>query len=128
MTRWAIIWFLTTLVSACQSPYLVFSGKALTGELGHAENFDFAKNFTLLKLETHLPKPYSVILRVNVIDSKLYIDAASNRRWHDYIKENKHIRIQLGEVIYLAKASVVNDEEIKSRFLSGRTIYLIEPE
>ncbi|MFT5208436.1 MAG: hypothetical protein ACI9CE_000150 [Flavobacterium sp.] len=128
MTRWAIIWFLTILVSACQSPYLVFPGKALTGELGHAENFDFAKNFTLLTLETHPPKPYSVILRVNVIDSKLYIDAASNRRWHDYIKENKHIRIQLGEVIYLAKASVISDEEIKSRFLSGRTVYLIEPE
>lgn len=124
--------FLLLFAAGCQSPFLVFPGKEIKGEIATTESFAFAKAYSLLMLETRPHDPYSVYLRVTVIDGQLYIDAAPSRRWHEYIHEDNHVRIQLGGKIYSAKAvvvkdKVVEDKSLKSRFMAGRTIYRIVP-
>ena len=114
-------------LAACQSPLLTFPGRSLNGEIAVTDSFAFAKDYSLLQLEVNPEKPYSVWLRVVVIDDELYLDAAEARRWHDYLKADSRVRIGLGEKVYPGKAVRVEDESIQARFLPGRTIYRIEP-
>jgi|GEM_PF-398637 len=122
-------WLLMALLglSGCQSPFLVFAGGELRATESSTESFAFAAEHKLLTLETRPERPYSVLLRVTVIDDNLYIDAAQKRRWHTFIKADPRVRIKLGKNIYLATAREIEDELIRDRFLSGRTIYRLEP-
>lgn len=81
----------------------------------------------MLQLETRPTDPYSVNLRVTVIDDQLYIDAAEQRKWHAYLKEDPKVRVKLGARIYPAIAIVVNDEKVLRHFLAGRTVYRLDP-
>lgn len=115
------------LVAGCQTPFLVFSGGVLSGEPCGPESFAFARQFKLLQLEVRPDAPYSVILRVVIRDGELYIDAAERRRWHDYLKQNPDVRVKIGDRIYRATATRVDDEAITAEFMAGRTIYRLEP-
>jgi hypothetical protein len=117
-----LLWLL--LVAGCQSPFLVFPGKSLSGEVAYTTSFQFASQFPLLQLET---RQYSVILRTTVIDGELYLDAAPGRRWGKYLAETGRARLKLGDKLYPARAEVVNNEAITSRFLAGRTVYRMVP-
>ncbi|MFN3235703.1 MAG: hypothetical protein ACE37D_01455 [Pseudomonadales bacterium] len=112
------------LITACQNPFLVFPGKSLSGEVAYTSSFQFAAQFPLLQLET---SGYSVILRTTVIDGELYVDAAPARRWGKYLAETRRARLKLGDKLYPARAEVVSDEAITSRFLTGRTVYRMVP-
>ncbi len=125
--RYAVFINLLFLLGACQTPFLVFAGGAIPALDAPAESFAFAESFKILTLETRPQKPYSVFLRVTVIDEQLYIDAAQKRRWHGYIKEDSRVRIKLGSAVYAATAREVTDENIRKRFLPGRTIYRLVP-
>ncbi len=115
------------LLSACQTAFLTFPGGALKGDEAKATSFSFANEFNLLQLETRPDDPYSIWLRVTVLDGELYIDAAENRRWHLYLSENPNIRIKLGDKIYRAIANRICDGVLEEKFLTGRTIYRIDP-
>ncbi len=114
-------------VVACQSPVLIFSGGTLSGPVIDTDSFSFANQYMLLQLEVRPEDPYSVILRVLMHDSQLYIDAAERRRWHKYLKQNPNVRVKLGDSVYLATAVRVDDPEITKQFLAGRTIYQLVP-
>jgi hypothetical protein len=115
------------LISGCQTPFLTLPGGQLTGAEINTSSFKFASEFSLLQLEVRPAKPYSIWLRVSVISDKLYIDAASHRRWHEYLKEDPHVRVKLGEKVYRATAVPVSDEEILKEFIGGRSVYHINP-
>ena len=117
----------TFFLSGCQTPFLVFPGKALQGELGSTESFSFAEQFTLLQLETLVDEPYSVFLRSTVIDGELYIDAAPARRWGKHLAQFNQVRIKLGDKIYPAIAREVTDPELTAKFLPGRKLYRLDP-
>ena len=125
--RCGVLINLVLLLGACQTPFLVFAGGAIPAQAAAVESFAFAESFKILTLETRPEKPYSVFLRVTVIDEHLYIDAAQKRHWHRYIKEDPQVRIKLGSKVYAATAQVVTDENIRKRFLAGRTIYRLVP-
>ena len=91
------------------------------------DSFSFAQQFSVLQLEVNPDQPYSVNLRVTVIDGNLYIDASKQRRWYRYLGENNQVRIKLGKVIYPAKAVVEHREEITRQFLSKRIVFRLEP-
>jgi hypothetical protein len=118
---------LALTLGGCQSPFLVFAGGELGAVESSADSFAFADDYTLLKLEVRPEQPYSVILRVTVIDGALYIDAAERRRWHTYLQANPKVRVQLGDAVYPAQAVPVSDPAITGRFLSGRIVYRIDP-
>ena len=126
-TRLLPLLVLITGLMGCQAPFLVFNGGALAGPEAEAASFAFAADYNLLRLEVRPEKPYSVILRVVVHDGQLYIDAAQRRRWHTYLQQDPRVRVRLGDTVYPATAVVVEDPEIRSRFLAGRTIYKIVP-
>ncbi|MFT4676021.1 MAG: hypothetical protein ACJAX5_002379 [Patiriisocius sp.] len=115
------------LLVGCQSPMLVLPGKALQGEVQQVESFAFAAGFDFLVLETRSEQPYSVNLRVTVINGELYIDASPGRRWAQHLIESPICRIKLGDALFEAVAIEVTDPNIKNRFLSQRRIYRMEP-
>ncbi len=80
------LWVLLVTMAACQSPFLVFSGGALTGSVVATDSFAFAAEFKLLQLEVRPTAAYLVVLRVSMVDEQLYIDAAQHRRWNTYLK------------------------------------------
>jgi hypothetical protein len=115
------------LLTACQNPVLTFSGGKLRGIETHATCFDFARDHQFLQLEVRPDDPYSVILRVVMRGDQLYIDAAENRRWHQYMKSDQQVRIKLGDNIYRASAIEVTSPELIETFIQGRTIYELVP-
>ena len=115
------------LLAGCQSPFLVFPGKALQGEPAITDSFAFAEAFTLLQLETNVIQPYSVFLRTTIIDGELYIDAAPARRWGKHLSQSAEVRIKLGDKIYPARAVEISDPVLKEKFLSGRALYRLLP-
>lgn len=118
--------FLMLFLSACSTPFLTFPGGRLKGIETTAESWKFAREFTLLQLETRPADPYSVYLRVVMRGDQLYIDAAQKRKWHDHIRANPSIRVKLGDYIYRAVAVKMTDPELLTQFLKGRTIYRLD--
>ncbi len=98
----------------------------LRGEERRVESFDFASEYRILQLETRPADPYSVNLRVTVIDGELFIDAG-DRRWHEHLQEDPRVRVRLGRFVYPAIAIEVSDPNVKKRFSSSRTVYRLEP-
>lgn len=115
------------VLTACQSPFLVLGGGELTGEEVSVESFAFASDYRFFQLEVRPEDPYSVNLRVLMVDGRFLIDAGKHRRWHDYMKEEPRVRIRLGGVIYPALAVRVDDEELIAQFSKRRTIYELVP-
>ena len=118
---------LTLILSGCQSPLLVFPGKALQGETTTTESFAFAARFKTLQLEVNREAPYSVNLRITVIDENLYIDAAPLRKWSGLLAENPNVRIKIAGKIYPAIAEPVKDPDIVRQFLQNRVVYRVSP-
>ena len=122
--------FLLTLLlilNGCQSPTLLLPGKGLQGTVAGTDSFAFASEFAVLQLEVNPAAPYSVNLRITVIDGQLYIDAAKRRRWYQYLEQDRRVRIGLDGKIYPALAVPVSQADIVSRFRQGRVIFRLDP-
>ncbi len=115
---------LSLALTGCQTPFLLFPGKTLEGEMAYTETFQFAVDYALLQLEVN---NYSVILRSTVIGDQLYIDAAPRRRWAKHLQQADGVRIKLGDNIYPARVIEITDPELTKRFLPGRTLYRVDP-
>ena len=127
-SRYGLVLLVTiTFLTGCQTPFLVFPGKALKGEPQLANSFMMAKRHKLLKLEVNPDAPYSVILRVTIIDDQLYVDAAPTRKWAAYLRASNKVKIGLGKQVYAAIAVRVKDPRITDHFLNGREIYRLMP-
>ena len=124
---WLLVLLLSMILSGCNTAFLTLSGRTLKGEEISADSFAFAAEFNLLQLEVRPSDPYSVWLRVIVKNQHLYIDAANNRRWHKYLKDDPNVRIKLGDKIFPAKMTIVTDQDLLDKFLQGRTIYRLDP-
>ena len=122
-----VILLVALSLAGCQAPFLIFSGSTLSGEPATATDFGFAAAHSLLQLEVRPENPYSVILRISVIDGELYIDAADRRRWHRYLKNDANVRVKIDGLVYPAFAVVETEPFILARFGEERTVYRIEP-
>ena len=83
------------LLAGCQNPTLLLTGKQLVGPTESVDSFAFAQQFSVLQLEVNPDQPYSVNLRVTVIDGNLYIDASKQRRWYRYLKKITRFALNL---------------------------------
>lgn len=120
------IFIVLVMLASCSTPFLTFPGGELKGIEATADSWEVARDFSLLQLETRPEDPYSVYLRVVMRRDKLYIDAAQKRKWHDHIKANNRVRVQLGDYIYKAIAVEMKDAELLAQFLKGRSIYRLD--
>jgi hypothetical protein len=102
-------------------------GGALTGCEEITESFAFAQTATLLRLETRGDAPYSVWLRVTLIEGRLFVDAAPRRKWLETLKRNPNVRLRIADKIYPAFAVRTNKPRFTQPFLSGRLIYEMLP-
>ena len=126
-SRSALLAGVLSCLIGCQSPAMVFSAGALNGPVAETDSFAFAAQYRLMRLEVRPANPYSVNLRVVMRGDHLYLDAAEGRRWHKLLKENPNVRVKLGDSIYPATASRVDDPELTKTFMNGRTIYRLKP-
>jgi hypothetical protein len=116
-----------SILSGCQTPFLVFPGGSIGDIVSHTDNFAFAKQHKLMWLEVRPEAPYSVILRCTVFDGDIYVDAARARKWGTLIKENPRVRVKLGTEIFQATAQEVEGKEVTDKFLKGRVVYRLKP-
>jgi hypothetical protein len=124
--RLSILIFLA-LLAGCQTPFLTFPGGRLTGPEMTTSSFEFAAQYSTLKLEVNPTQPYSVILRITVIDEALYVDAAPSRRWSAYLFEGAPVRVKIAGKVYPATTVPVSDPQILNAFFQGRAIYRLDP-
>ena len=127
VSGWVLALSMVVPITGCQSPFLLFPGGPLEGEFGTTSSFAFAEKHQLLQLETGGERPYSVYLRVTVIEGELYLDAAPTRRWGRNLRENSRVKIKLGDMLYRARVERVLEAGITSRFLPRRMVYRVVP-
>jgi len=116
---------LISTLAGCQ--LIPLPGGELQGRVVRADDWSAAEGETILQLETRPGDPYSVNLRVTLIDGALYVDAAPGRRWHEHVREDPRVRVKLGDQIYRACAAKVEDEAVTKRFADARTVYRLVP-
>ncbi len=119
---------IATVVAGCGGPFLVFPGGELRGEVVEkpVEDWSFVDD-SFIDLEVRPSDPYSVELNYTVKDGKLYIDAAENRRWHDYIREDPRVRARFGGKVYPLKAVLVGRPGELKGFDPDRYVYRLDP-
>ena len=105
----------------------MFPGGSIGTTVSETDDFAFARSYRLIELEVRPDDPYSVLLRCVVIEGKLYLDAAPARKWGQLIRTDSRVRVKLGEAVYQATAKEITDKYIIDRFITGRTIYRLEP-
>ena len=64
---------------------------------------------------------------MTVIDGQLYIDAAKERRWYQYLRQDNRVRVALGGSVYPALAVPVTQADIITAFRPERVIFRIDP-
>ena len=116
-------------LGACSKPLLWLPGGALSGPEAQFAAAKLPAEGGVLVLETRPADPYSVNIGYTVIDGYMHIDPAEERRWYQHIKKNASVRIQLegAEVVYPAKAVVVEDPQVLAQFEPDRIVLRIEP-
>ena len=117
---------LLSITTACNQPFFLFAGKALSGIQSSASDWTFASKYKTLQLETNPEKPYSVILFFQLRGKQIYIDPATDRRWHQNLLLNPSVRVKLGDNIYNATAIEITDLQELEGFSKNRVIYRLE--
>ncbi len=120
---------LVFLVSGCSGPLFILPGGALKGPVADSAWPARAVD-GVIQLETNPAAPYSVNLGYRLIDGKLYIDPAAERRWYQYIAGDARVRIRFdGETeIYAARAVPESDDAVLAQFESDRIVLRLDPD
>lgn len=99
-------------------PILLFPGGALEGaEAPAPTDWGFAEEISTIQLETRPEDPYSVNIWAVGLDDQLYVHAGGSRSaWVEHMEANPLVRAQVGDRLFLLRASRVSDEEEFARF------------
>ncbi len=127
MSRISNVLFATLLALGCGGPFLIFPGGALRGEVVSEPVGDWSfVDDTFVDLEVRPSDPYSVELGYIVKEGRLYIDPGEGRRWLDYIREDRRVRVRFSDKVYPATAVLVKDPAEREGFDPDRFVYRIE--
>ena len=118
---------LCLLLAACDGPFLILPGGALSGKV-HSEpvnDWSFV-NADFVHLETNAGKPYSVELNYVIKNGHLYIDPAEGRTWFEHLKQNLDVRIRFDDTIYPVHAEMVGTPGELAGFDIDRFVYRLD--
>ena len=74
-----------------------------------------------MQLETNPGAPYSVNVGYRVINGKVYVDPAEERRWYCYMKQDPRVRLRFDGETEIYEALAVVDS---SHHLLGIVVWL----
>jgi len=105
------------LLAGCSEPFIVFSGKALSGEEREppADWSELAAIETL-QIETRPDDPYSVNLWAVGIGPDLYVGTGpEGTRWSRHVQADPRVRFRVEDVVYALVAQPVLEPEERRR-------------
>ena len=104
---------LLTVLSAC-GPIGPFPGGRLFGDVvpGPVEDWSFSDAYQTIAVETRPGFPHSITTICFTHEGQLYVPALrpQGKRWPFFVLENSHVRLKIGDKIYLGRANRVLDE------------------
>jgi hypothetical protein len=126
-----VIVFLSQLVllAACSGPTLWLPGGKLRGPESPLDPAAVPQGAGVIQLETNPDDPYSVNIGYQLIEGRIYIDPAPERRWFEYIQADPDVRIRFdgSEVVHPAVAERVTDADVLARFDPQRIVLRLKP-
>ena len=111
MTARCLALTFTLWLAACNGPFVVFPGGALSGESRSAPtDWSFAGDYGATQLETRPGEPYSVNLAYTIVDGALYINAGDTEtEWVKHMEADPRVRLRIDGVIYELQSERVHD-------------------
>ena len=104
---------LVTVLSGC-GPIGPFPGGRLYGEVvpGPVEDWTFTDEHLTIAVESRPGFPHWVTTICFTHEGRLYVPALrpQGKRWPFFVLENSHVRLKIGDKIYLGRAHRVLDE------------------
>ena len=123
MIRVISLFTLSLTLAACDGPFGITSGGALSGTLEDPPAiWQLEEDSGLAQLETRPEDPYSVNLAYVQLDGHLYIYAGDTRtNWVKHIEQSPLVRILIGEALYPVRAMRVSDDTELAAFATQWT-------
>ena len=113
---------LLTVLSAC-GPIGPFPGGRLFGEVvpGPVGDWAFSDEHRTIAVETRPGFPHSVTTICFTHEGRLYVPALrpQGKRWPFFVLENSHVRLKIGDKIYLGRAHRVLDDSLFEGLLAS---------
>ena len=111
--RWSATLALVAGLWAC-GPIERFPGGRLRGEVvaGPVEDWSFSDEHATIQLETRPSFPHSITTWCFTHEGDLYVPsgAPTQKKWPFFVLEDPHVRLKIGDRIYLGRAHRVTDE------------------
>lgn len=108
----------------------MFPGGALSGEVVTETPADWSfVDSAFMDLEVRPDEPYSVTINYFVVDGRLYIDPAPDRKWLGYLREDDRVRVRFGfdDRVHPLRAVLVSEPgEAFGDFDPDRYVYRLE--
>jgi hypothetical protein len=105
---------LLLLASGCSEPFIVMSGKALSGTVKDAPpSWSAFEDVDVVQLETRPSDPYSVNIWMVAIGKDIFIaTGGDDTNWSAHIAENPDVRLRIkGDIFELEADKVTDDRE-----------------
>jgi hypothetical protein len=117
LPRGAALFAALVVLAGCSEPFIVFSGKALSGEPTEPPaDWAAIDAVDTLQLETRPTDPYSVNLWAVGIGADVYVGTdADGTRWSGHVRQDPRVRLRVGEALYDLVAQPVLDPAERRR-------------
>ena len=103
-------------------PVAMLAGRALSGEVANEliEDWSFADEHRLIKVETRPAAPHSVTTASLVFEGDLYVPAksGSTKSWTQYALADARARLKIGDRVYPVSLARVRDEALIERLIA----------
>jgi hypothetical protein len=108
---------LLLMLGGCSEPFIVFPGKALSGEEREPPaDWSALADIDTLQLETRPDDPYSINLWAVGIGPDLYVGTgAEGTRWSEYVQADPRVRFRVEDAVYALVAKPVFEAEERRR-------------
>ena len=107
---------LTFSCSACQEPFIVFAGGALSGDTSETPtSWSELDAEDVVQLEARPDDPYSINLWAVAVGPDLYIATGEGgTRWSDFIEADRDVRLRVIDKIFELEAVAVRAQDEKT--------------
>lgn len=118
---------LVLLLAACGGPVSFMAGGALAGPEAPFDASVVPPADTVIALETRPAEPYSVHVNGLVVDGRLFVDPAPERKWHGFLLADDLVRLRIdgGDVVYAARVTPLSDPVLLEKFDAQRDVFEI---
>ena len=107
------------------NPVAMIAGRQLTGELvlEPVSDWSFTDEHQLIAVETRPAMPHSVTTVCFTHEGVLYVPAnrAAEKSWPHFAISDPRIRLKVGDKIYPARATRVQDAELQPKLIAAAT-------